>query len=313
MAVANKKAVSLSLTLSDSNFTGLGRRKYTEKYTAVPVSAYPEDVKAVFTSLYNLLGIELTDETASLSVLASEEGFPQRLIGPKVFQVDGVLNLKVGSELYPFTQEVTEDEVKYNLNGKSLTLQSEGKQPIFKLTLGGGYSVKLPIYINKKEVVVEGEDAYYGFKDLEEILAIVENKVLIAEVIGGPSSGSKILFSALKGLEPGQYKVLSAKNESGKYGAVLAMQITPIETTVMTVQEKNPATEKWENVEVTVEPGTVAKIQGNTSLKNALMGAELTTEDDVILTVVSKAPNKDGNIVVTAFFDYSDSRLKFEF
>lgn len=91
------------------------------------------------------------------------------------------------------------------------------------------------------------------------------------------------------------------------------MQITPIETTVMTVQEKNPATEKWENVEVTVEPGTVAKIQGNTSLKNALMGAELTTEDDVILTVVSKAPNKDGNIVVTAFFDYSDSRLKFEF
>lgn len=43
------------------------------------------------------------------------------------------------------------------------------------------------------------------------------------------------------------------------------------------------------------------------------MGAELTTEDDVILTVVSKAPNKDGNIVVTAFFDYSDSRLKFEF
>lgn len=142
---------------------------------------------------------------------------------------------------------------------------------------------------------------------------MLQNKVLIAEVIGGPSSGSKILFSALKGLEPGQYKVLSAKNESGKYGAVLAMQITPIETTVMTVQEKNPATEKWENVEVTVEPGTVAKIQGNTSLKNALMGAELTTEDDVILTVVSKAPNKDGNIVVTAFFDYSDSRLKFEF
>ena len=88
------KAVTLSLNLNDANFSGLGRRKYSEKYTSIPVSAYPEAVGQVFNALYKLLGLELTNENSPLSVLASPEGFPQRLIGPKVFQVDGVLGVK---------------------------------------------------------------------------------------------------------------------------------------------------------------------------------------------------------------------------
>ena len=89
----NNKAITLSLNLNDANFSGLGRRKYSEKYTAIPVSAYPESVSQVFTALYKLLGLELTNENSPLSVLASPEGFPQRLIGPKVFQVDGILGV----------------------------------------------------------------------------------------------------------------------------------------------------------------------------------------------------------------------------
>jgi hypothetical protein len=310
---SSKKAVTLSLNLSDPNFIGLGRRKYTEKYTVVPVKAYPEEVKTAFNILYQLVGLELTDETACISVLASEEGFPQRLIGPKVFQVEGILNLKIGSELYPFTKTQTEDEVKYTLNGKALALQAEGKQPVFKLTLGSGYAIKLPIYINKNELAAEGENPYYTFADLEETLAIYENEALIKTQVGSPSTGGKTLFSALKYLPELSYNVLSAKNESGKYGAVLAMQVSPTESCIITVQDRNPQTEKWELAETSVEPGTVIKIQGNTALKNSLMGSELTVDDNVILKVTSKSENKEGNTVVSAFFDYSNSRLKFEF
>ncbi len=310
---ASRRAVTLSLSLSDSNFSGLGRRKYNDKYTKIPVAAYPEDVKLVFETLYKLVGVELTDETASISVLASDEGFPQRLIGPKVFQVNGSLGLKIDSEFYAFTQTVTEDEIKYSLAGKALTLQSEGKQPVFKLTLGSGLAIKLPIYINKNESANEGENPYYTFADLEETLSIADNAELIKAQVGSPNSGGKTTFTALKSIPEGEYKVLSAKNESGKYGAVLAMQISPLVTSEISAQEKNPSTEKWELNQVQVEPGTVLKIQGNTALKNSLMGAELSEEDNVKLVVVSKSKNKDGNVVVSAFFDYSDSRLKFEF
>jgi hypothetical protein len=78
-------------------------------------------------------------------------------------------------------------------------------------------------------------------------------------------------------------------------------------------QQKNPATEKWEDVTVTVPASSVLKVQGNTNLKKSLMGSELTEADKVTLEVIGQAKNKDGKVVVDAFFNYENSPLKFEF
>jgi hypothetical protein len=311
----SQKTITLSLNLNDPNFSGLGRRKYNDKYNNIPVNAYPEDVKTVFTALYKLLKLDLTDETASLSVLASPEGFPQRLIGPKVFQTDGVLGLKVGPTFFPFTQEVTEDEIKYTLNGKNIALQADGKNPLFRLTLGGGLSIKLPVYCNINTELPADTVGYYGFAELEEALLVVDNVATISKIVGSPNAGggSKTVFTALRNLPTQNYSVVSAKNSTGKYGATLDILLVADNELELIAQQKNPATEKWENVLVKVEPGTQIKVQGNTGLKNSLLGAELVADDKVALAVVGQEKNKEGKIVVNAFFDYENSRLKFEF
>jgi len=309
----SQKTITLSLNLNDPNFSGLGRRKYSEKYNNVPVAAYPEDVKAVFTALYKLLKLELNDETSSLSVLASAEGFPQRLIGPKVFQVEGILGLKVGANFFPFSKEAIEDEIKYTLNGKTVTLQADGKNPLFRLTLGGGLSIKLPVYCNINAELPADTVGYYGFAELEEALLRIDNAEVITKIVGSPNAGGNTVFTALRNLPPQVYNVVSAKNSTGKYGATLDILLTADNELEVTAQQKNPATEKWEDVVVKVAPGTQLKVQGNTGLKNSLMGAELTTEDTVRLAVVSQEKNKEGKIVVNAFFDYENSRLKFEY
>jgi hypothetical protein len=309
----SQKTITLSLNLNDPNFSGLGRRKYSEKYNNVPVAAYPEDVKAVFTALYKLLKLELNDETSSLSVLASAEGFPQRLIGPKVFQVEGTLGLKVGASFFPFSKEATEDEIKYTLNGKTVALQADGKNPLFRLTLGGGLSIKLPVYCNINAELPADTVGYYGFAELEEALLRIDNAEVITKIVGSPNAGGNTVFTALRNLPPQVYNVVSAKNSTGKYGATLDILLTADNELEVTAQQKNPATEKWEDVVVKVAPGTQLKVQGNTGLKNSLMGAELTTEDTVRLAVVSQEKNKEGKIVVNAFFDYENSRLKFEY
>lgn len=309
------KAISLSLSLNDQNFAGLGRRKYTEKYTQIPVSAYPEQVVSVFTALYKLIDQELNNETASLSVLASAEGYPQRLIGPKVFQVDGELGVKIGSTFHKFTKEVSDDEIKYTLNGKVATLQSEDKTPLFKLAVGGGMSIKLPIYCNYGEDLNDGAGGYYDFKALEEAFSVLDNAELVKKMIGAPSSGGgNTVFTSLRNLPAGVYNVSSTKNGAGKYGPTLEILVTSDQTLEILTQQKNPATEKWEEIASVVEPNTVIKIQGNTSLRNSLMGSELTKADNVTLHIVSQEKNKEGKIVVSAFFDYENSpTLKFEF
>ena len=308
-----KPAIQLSLSLTDPNFSGLGRRKYTDKYTLVPVSAYPEDVKAVFQALYKVIGVELTDETASLSVYASPEGFPQRLVGPKVFQMEGKLGVKVKDTFYFFDKEVKEDEVVYTLKGKKLTLQADGKNPLFKLILGQGIALKLPIYMNANEKAAEGEPAYFGFADLESALASYYNEEQIALQVGSPSSGGSISFTALKFLPIGTYNVESAKNATGKFGATLNIVLSTLVEIGITVQEKDPVTEKWGLVQVTLPAESKLKIQGNTALKNSLMGAELTAKDKVQMVITGQENDKEGKIIVKAFFDFDNSPLKFEF
>lgn len=307
------KAITINLNLSDANFSGLGRRKYQEKYTVIPTSAYPEPVTQVFNALYKLLGLELNDETASLSVLSSPEGFPQRLIGPKVFQVGGVLGLKVNKAFYLFEQKAAEDEIEYSLNGKKLSLQSENKSPVFKLALGSGLAIKFPIYCNYSEELNDGAGGYYTFAELEEALAVVDNSEAIKKIVGSPSAGSKTSFTALKHLPLGSYKVLSTKNSVGKYGPTLEIIISPEQAIELKTQQKNPATEKWELISSEVEAGTNLKIQGNTALKNSLMGTELVEEDNVYLDVTGQSMGEDSKILVSCFFNYENSRLKFEF
>jgi hypothetical protein len=307
------KAITLSLNLNDANFSGLGRRKYTEKYTPVPVKAYPEPVTQIFTALYVLLGLELNDETASLSILASPEGFPQRLIGPKVFQIEGKLGLKVDKAFFEFEQKAGEDEIEYSLKGKKLSLQAEGKNPVFKLALGSGLAIKFPIYCNYAEDLNDGTGGYYTFTELEEALAIVDNTEVIKKIVGSPSAGGKTLFTALKYLPVGSYKVLTAKNSVGKYGATLEIIVCPEQKIEVNIQQKNPATEKWEIVLTEVEIGANLKVQGNTALKNSLMGAELVEDDNVYLDVTGQTKGEDGKIQVASFFNYEQSKLKFEF
>jgi hypothetical protein len=309
----SNKALTLSLNLNDPNFTGLGRRKYTEKYTVIPVSAYPEPVTQAMTALYKLLKLDLTDETACLSILASPEGYPQRLIGPKVFQVDGVLGLKVDKVFYPFEQQVTEDEVVYTLASKKVAIQADGKNPVFKLVLAAGVAIKFPVYCNYADELNEGQGGYYSFAELEEALAVTDNKEAIAKIVGSPSAGGKTMFTALRYLPAQKYKVISAKNGAGKYGPTLEIIISADTDLEISTQQKNPETEKWDQVLTQVPAETVLKIQGNTSLKNSLMGAELTEADTVYLEVVSQSKNKEGKIVVDAFFDYEQSPLKFTF
>jgi hypothetical protein len=306
--MTTKKAISLSLSLTDNNFIELGRRKYSEKYTVIPVRAYSEDVKEVIESLYNLVGLELEDENSCLSILASEEGFPQRLIGPKVFQVNGVLNLKIANGLYPISQVQSEDEIKYQLNGKNLVLQAEGKQPVFKLVLKSGVSIKFPVYINKNE---QGD--YYGVDALDSALNQSDNAELLSQIIGSPSSGTRMALSALKHLPVGTYSVISAKNEIGKYGPALNLVVSSDTELTIAVQERNSTTERWETVESLVPANSPIKVQGNTALKNSLMGSDLTQEDSVKLCVIDQTENKEGKTIVNACFDYSESRLKFEF
>lgn len=307
------KATTLNIDLTDPLFINLGRRKYTEKYTKIPLKAYPEEVLKVFEALYRLVKLELTDETTSISVLASAEGFPQRLIGPKVFQVGGKLGVKIDKEFYAFDKNIVEDEIKYSLNGKSVTLQAEGKNPLFKVTLGSGLAIKLPVYMNINETAAEGESAYYGFKDLEESLSIFDNEEYIVKQVGAPSAGGSTVFTALKHLPIGSYTVISAKNAAGKFGPVLNLIIKPQEEIEVVSQIKNPATEKWENQTQKVSPDICLKIQGNTALKNSLMGAELSESDKVLLIVSGQSENKEGKTIVQAAFDYSESPLKFEF
>lgn len=307
------KAITLSLTLNDLNFTGLGRRKYSEKYTVVPVKAYPEAVSQVFEALYKLLKLELTDETASLSVLASPEGFPQRLIGPKVFQVDGVLGLKVDKAFFPFDRKATEDETVYTINGKKVLLQADGKNPIFKLALANGLAIKFPVYCNYSEELNDGTGGYYSFTDLEEALELADNAEAICKIVGSPSSGGSTTFTALRHLPVGNYNVISAKNAVGKYGPSLEVLLNSDEELELCTQQKNPSTEKWEDTIVKVPTGSVLKVQGNTSLKNSLMGSELTEADKVILEVIGQSKNKEGKVVVDVFFNYENSSLKFEF
>jgi hypothetical protein len=71
---------TLSIELSNELFAGLGRRKYSTKYVCVPVRAYGPEVLEVMTAFYKLVNLELTDETASIGVIASEQGFPQRVV-----------------------------------------------------------------------------------------------------------------------------------------------------------------------------------------------------------------------------------------
>ena len=309
----SNKAITLSLNHNDPNFTGLGRRKYTEKYTAVPVAAYPEAVSQVFNALYKLLNLELTDETASISVLASPEGFPQRLIGPKVFQVDGVLALKVDKTIYPFEKRVTEDETVYTLNGKKVLLQAEGKNPVFKLALANGVAIKFPVYCNYSEELNDGAGGYYSFTDLEEALELADSAEAITKIVGSPSSGGSTTFTALRHLPVGNYSVISAKNTVGKYGPSLEVLLNSDSELELCAQQKNPSTEKWEDAIVKVPAGSVLKVQGNTGLKNSLMGSELTEADKVTLEVIGQSKNKEGKIVVDAFFNYENSPLKFEF
>lgn len=311
--MSKTKAITLNINLSDALFSNLGRRKYNEKYTKVPTKAYPEEVSLVFEALYNLVGISLNDETSSLTVLSSAEGYPQRLIGPKVFQVNGQLGVKIDKDFYAFDKAAVEDEIKYSLNGKSVTLQAEGKNPLFKVVLGNGLAIKLPVYMNLNEQAAEGDSAYYGFKDLEEALSILDNEEVIKVQVGSPSSGGGTTFTALKYLPIGTYEVLSAKNSAGKFGASLNIVLKTLESCSLSAQVKNPSTEKWEVLETEVVAGSALKIQGNTALKNSLMGSELTEEDKVLLVVTGQTKNNEGKIVVQAAFDYSASRLKFEF
>lgn len=310
---SSNKATTLSLNLNDPNFTGLGRRKYTEKYTVVPVSAYPEPVSQVITALYKLLKLELTNDTAPISVLASPEGFPQRLIGPKVFQIDGVLALKVDKNIFPFEKQVTEDETIYTLNGKKILLQADGKNPVFKLALANGLAIKFPVYCNYSEELNDGAGGYYSFTDLEKALDIAENADVISKIVGSPSSGGSTTFTALRHLPSGSYSVISAKNAVGKYGPSLELLLTADSDLEICTQQKNPATEKWEDATTLVAAGTTLKVQGNTNLKNSLMGSELTESDKVALEVIGQSKNKEGKIVVDVFFNYENSPLKFNF
>jgi hypothetical protein len=262
------------------------------------------------TSLYKVVGLELTEENASIAVIASEQGFPQKVVGPKVYQREGTLGIKIGEELYPFQTETTEDgEVKLTLNGKATTLIPEGKNPVLKIAVGSGNFVKLPIYMNFSEE----SQTYYEFSDLESALGSPE---AIAIIVGTPrekGSGVGRAFSDLKLLPIGTYRVIYAKNVQAKYGPSLDMLVSYESDLEIEVYNKNPETEKWELGLGTVAAGTPIKISGNTALRASLMGTELLESNNVLLEIVGHRTNKEGKIIVDASFDYSVSNLKFDF
>jgi hypothetical protein len=261
------------------------------------------------TSFYKLVGLELTDETASIGVISSEQGFPQRVVGPKVYQKDGVLGVKIGSELYSFSTEITEDgEAKLSLNGKAVTLLAEGKNPIFKLAVGNGNFIKLPVYVNFNEET----QSYSEFKDLE---AALTDPSAIAKVVGEPrvkgESTGGVTFSDLKSIPVGRYQIVSAKNSTGKYGPTLDILLRTSTEVSIPVYTKGDS--GWGLTESLVPAGSVVKVGGNTALKTSLMGTELTEADNVYLDVTGARLNKEGKTIVLCDLDYSDSPLKFEF
>jgi hypothetical protein len=261
------------------------------------------------TAFYKLVGLELTDETASIGVISSEQGFPQRVVGPKVYQKDGVLGVKIGSELYSFKTEITEDgEARLTLNGKAATLLAEGKNPIFKLAVGSGNFIKLPVYINYNE----DTQSYYEFKDLE--VALTDSSA-IAKIVGEPrvkgESTGGVTFSDLKSMPTGRYQIVSAKNASGKYGPTLDILLKTSEE--ITIPTYTKGENGWGLAESVVPAGSVVKVGGNTALKTSLMGTELKEADNVYLDVTGSRLNKEGKTIVLCDLDYSDSSLKFEF
>jgi hypothetical protein len=298
--------LTLDINLSNDLFSPLGRRKYTTKYTTVPVTAYPEAVKEVMENFYKLLNLELTDSTASIAVVSSEQGFPQAVSGPKVYQVDGVLSVKVGPGLYPFTTEVIEDEQVLKLFGKKATLLSDGEKPVIRVTLNANQAIKLPVFVKYNE----DSQSYYNFSDVESALG---NETAISNVVGEVKSNTEggLIFSDLKRLPVERYLVHSAKMAVGKYGDVLAMVLSSKEDLTFETYTSNDNV--WTLTETLVPAGSKIKVNGNTALKRSLMGTTLVLEDNVYLDITGSRLTKEDKLIVEASFDYEDSRLKFEF
>lgn len=311
----------LRFSLEVPMFSGLNRAKYAEKYTKIPLKAYPAEALALMQSLYDILKIVLTDESNSLTVIASEAGYAQRLVGPRVYKDGDSLNpeeepgskardsknlyIKVGQEKVYIDQDMTEDGLPvYKVNGKTCSIVPIGDNPALQVPLGSGRLAQIPFFTLRKE-----DDSNATFDDFVQRTAYGDYSLIGTASAGG--SKDPMYFSALKYLPVGRYLVAkTAVKEGGTYGP--KVKITLLMEAEAKISTSQKVEDLWMQVETDVPVGAKVVVDANTGLTKALMGTMLEPENKVYLDVVSKE-ERDGKMFVDAAFDFSESPLRFSY
>lgn len=300
---------NIVISLENPLFAGLGRRKYSEKYTPVPLTVYPEEATNAFTVLYELLGATLSEENSPLVVVSAETGYPQRLIGPRVFRIPAdvsstakeTLAIVIGRENFPIDLKVDDDGlITFKVGKKNATLEAIGKSPFLKLPLGNKNFLMIPFFVASSE----DDQAQRTYEEFQTALVAEDLSVVGVQKVGGAN-----YFSALKNLLPGRYKVkYSTFKDGGSYGmkAVFKLEVPDFLINEPVLCSVKSPEGLWSQEPVIMQEGYSLSVDSNKKLYGALMGDCIQPSDNVVLEIISSEVI-DGKTFVKAELDWNQS------